>query len=283
MPTPSMSELAVTLGTTPERLRTVVKQRLSQLPRTHYYVFRITSEQRASAPARNEPRMIAAFPTPDDALAFAQRNGYGSNAQLRSVAAADLLLRMLTDPNIGTILFVRDNTGETERGFGPALKLKRANLVAELQVTSALSATEAAELANESPDQALSYPLEELTAQHYDALQFGVNFTLRAEFRVALAQAVEQVVDAYRPPVGSVDTGPRSIFATAAVEAWLKEHGFPHAYQRRWIDVADDPAWGGAVELCEIDGGTANRLLVQLAIHEDASGRQYINRVNVTA
>lgn len=283
MPTPSMSELAETIGTTPERLHAVVKQTLSQLPRTQYYVFRITSERRASAPPRSEQRMIAAFPSPDDALAFAQRNGYGSNAQLRSIPAADLILRMLSDPSIATILFVRDNTGDTERGFGPALKLKRANLLAELQAQQVTGANEAAEPVAEVVDQAQGYPPHELTAQHYDALQFGVNFTRRAEFRVALAQAVEHVVETYQPPVGSIDMGPRSIFATSAVEAWLKEHGFPHAYQRRWIDVADDPAWGGAVELCELDGGTANRLLVQLAIHEDASGRQYIKRVNVTA
>ena len=139
------------------------------------------------------------------------------------------------------------------------------------------------EPSNDPIHQSQSYPTAELTAHHYDALQFGVNFTRRAEFRVALAQAVEHVVETYEPPAGSIDTGPRSIFATSAVEAWLKEHGFPHAYQRRWIDVAGDPAWGGAVELCEIDGGTANRLLIQLAIHEDANGRQFIKRVNVTA
>lgn len=283
MPTPSISELAETLGTTPERLRTVVKQTLSQLPRTRYYVFRITSEQRASAPARSEQRMIAAFPSPDDALAFAQRNGYGSNAQLRAVPAADLVERMLTDPAIGTVLFMRDNTGETERGFGPALKLKRTNLLAELQAHPSPDQAEAVEPGAETVDLTPAYPAHELTAQHYDALQFGVNFTRRAEFRVALAQAVEHVVETYEPPAGSIDSGPRSIFATSAVEAWLKAHGFPHAYQRRWIDVASDPAWGGAVELCEIDGGTANRLLVQLAIHEDAAGRQYIKRVNVTA
>ncbi len=279
MPTTSLNELASTLSTTPERLRKVVKQALVRLPHRRYYVFRMSGGQRPSSATSGEPRVIAAFPSPDDAIGFAQRNGYGSNAQLRPVEAVDLVVRMLTDTSISAIFFAHDSQGEGGRGFGPGIKLNRAELLAELQGEE-MPPPPASITANEEHR---PFALEELTAQTYDALQFGVNFMRRAEFRVALAQAIDQVIEGYEPPVGSVEMGPRSIFATTAVEAWLKQHGFPHAHQRRWIDVADDPAWDGAVELYEIDAGTHNRLLVQLAIHQDANDRQYIKRVRVTA
>jgi hypothetical protein len=238
-----------------------------------------------SPSARVEPRTVAAFPSPDDAMAFAQRNGYGSGAQLRPVAAADLVLRMLTDPAIGSVLFLQ-TTPNTSRGFGPGLKLTRDKLIAEIRKSAVVDESPAPAIEEEKQMEHMELPMmadNELTAVNYDALQFGVNFTRRAEFRVALAQAVEQVVAEYQPPEGSIDNGPRSIFATAAVEEWLRKHGFPHAFQRRWIDVAGDDRWGNALELCEIDCGTENHLLVQLLIHQDDEGRQYIKQVNVTA
>ncbi len=121
-----------------------------------------------------------------------------------------------------------------------------------------------------------------LTAEAYDALQFGVDFTRRGAFRAALAEAVEAIVMEYMPPPGSLDRGPRSVYATTVVETWLQENGFPHADQRRWINVAGLPEWGSAEELCEIDCGTSNRLFVQLLIGSDGI-RQSIERVLVTS
>ena len=122
----------------------------------------------------------------------------------------------------------------------------------------------------------------ELTAEEFDALQFGVDFARRGAFRAALAEAVEAVVVSYTPPPGSLDRGPRSVFATGAVEEWLLHNGFPRAAQRRWIAVAGLPEWGGAEELVEIDCGTAQRLFVQLLIDSDGI-RQTIGRVLVTS
>lgn len=305
MPGTTITELAAMLGTTPQHLRDVVQHTLARLPRRQYYVFRITGAQQTSIPTRTQPRMIAAFATPDDALSFAQRNGYGSNAQLRSLSAADLVGHMLSDTMIGSVLFLHENGDAQRPGFGPGLKISRAELVAHVQsAASRVQGQAGPEHDSGAPSTALeeefmSDPILseqpgtpepqpapdsfELTAAHYDALQFGINFTRRAEFRAALAQAVEHIVATYEPPAGSLDQGPRSIFATTAVELWLKEHGFPHVQQRRWIDVSNEPGWGGAVELCELDGGTENHLLIQLLIHIDESGRQYIKQVNVTA
>lgn len=261
----SLNEFAATLNTTPERLRAVIQHALARVPRSQYYVFRITGGQKPQRSESSPPRMIAAFPSPDDALSFAQRNGYGSNAQLRPVATRDLIARMLSDDGIGTVLFISEHIGEIESGFGPGLKITRAELIDQL-----------------GSDEPLNSEEIELSAKKYDSLQFGVDFKGRAEFRVALTQAVEQVVDTYVPPEGSLDRGPRSIYAATAVERWLQENGFPHAHQRRWIDVADDPQWGGAAELYEIDSGTHKHLLVQLLIHVDETGRQYIKQVIVT-
>lgn len=262
----SLNEFAAALNTTPERLKAVIRHTLARVPRGQYYVFRITGDQKPQRSESSLPRMIAAFPSPDDALSFAQRNGYGSNAQLRPVATVDLVTRMLSDEGIGTILFISEHIGEVESGFGPGLKITRAELIEKLGSDQPLPAG----------------PTVALSAKTYDALQFGVNFKSRAEFRVALTQAVEHIVDSYVPPEGSLDTGPRSIYAATVVERWLQENGFPHAHQRRWIDVSDDRTWGGAVELVEIDGGTHNHLLVQLLIHVDETGRQYIKQVIVT-
>ncbi len=121
-----------------------------------------------------------------------------------------------------------------------------------------------------------------LTADAYDALQFGVDFTRRGAFRAALAEAVETIVMEYQPPPGSLDRGPRSVFATTVVEVWLQQNGFPNADQRRWINVEGMAEWGGAEELCEIDCGTSNRLFVQLLIGSDGI-RQTIERVLVTS
>ena len=129
----------------------------------------------------------------------------------------------------------------------------------------------------ESPDTS-----SELSAAAYDRLQFGVDFARRGAFRAALAEAVEAVVAGYVPPPGSLDEGPRSIYATTVVEEWLRAHGFPKAGQRRWISVAGQPEWHGAEELCELDCGTEARLFVQLLIFGDGE-RQLIGQVVVTS
>ncbi len=122
----------------------------------------------------------------------------------------------------------------------------------------------------------------DLSAAAYDTLQFGVDFARRGAFRAALTAAVETIIAGYEPPTGSLDSGPRSIYAIPVVEEWLRAHGFPDADQRRWVSVARDPQWRGHEELCEIDCGTANSLLVQLPIAR-AGDRQLLGQVIVTS
>lgn len=263
MPLPSLDDLAQQLGVTAKQVRGLIESAGAGLPQRRYYVFRAGGDSSGgSGVASGRPRTIAAFPTPDDALAFVQRNGHTSLARLKSMPAADLLLLLLHDPQIARILFLQAMSGdERAGGFPPGTTISRQALLDRLR-----------------PDARRI----ELTAKAFDTLQFGVDFARRGAFRAALTEAVEAVVAGYVPPPGSLDRGPRSVYATGAVEQWLRDNGFPHAAQRRWIQVADQPGWLGAEELCEIDCGTQHHLVVQLLIY-NAQDRQYIGRVAVTS
>ena len=259
----SIDEIARGFGVPAEQVSELVERACARLPQEHYYVFRADTENRGTGAGKQLARTIAAFPSPDDALAFAQGNGYPMPVQLRSISTADLVKLLLHEPSVGAALFLQSTGGDERRaGFPPSITIARQALVDQLG------------------------PLEEsrieLTAQAFDALRFGVDFGRRGAFRVALTEAVEAVVAGYVPPPGSIDSGPRSVYATTAVEAWLRANGFPHANQRRWIDVAGEPGWNGADELYEIDCGTRQRLFVQLLIH-NGGDRQYIGRVVVTS
>lgn len=254
-------ELSTRLGISAARLHDVLAAVVAGLPAEQVFVFRIPpgAASGASAPAR--PRTIPAFMSADDALTWAQRNGGGPSIRLRCLAAGDLLRKMLATLGIGSITFAHALEADVRgRQMPPGVTVTRDWLLQEL----------------------MNKPLMTLTAEAYDALQFGIDFTQRGAFRAALAEAVENIVADYTPPPGSLDEGARSIFATTVVEEWLRNNGFPRANQRRWIDVAYNPEWGGAEELCEIDCGTANSLLVQLLIERDGA-RQRIGQVRVTS
>ena len=263
MPQSNIDDLARELGVPVEQISELVERTCARLPQEHYYVFRADTEKPGTG-ARNQPaRTIAAFPSPDDALAFAQGNGYAMPVQLKSIAAADLVKLLLHEPNVGAALFLQSTGGNDRRaGFPPSITITRQALVDQL------GAVEESRI--------------ELTARAFDALRFGVDFGRRGAFRAALTEAVESVIANYVPPPGSVDSGPRSVYASTAVEAWLRANGFPRASQRRWINVAGEAGWNGADELYEIDCGTQQRLLVQLLIHSSGD-RQFIGHVVVTS
>jgi hypothetical protein len=289
---PTLADLAATLGTTTARLESILAAAAARVPRASYYVFRVPRRDQPdeSIAATRRTRTVVAFPSADDALAWAQRMRQGEQARVRSIATSELLGRMLADSAIGAARF---RQGGADGRLRPYIEISRDELLraidqpdqsiaAEEQVTaeSPADTSDRDESSRDGEDRAReSAPL---TAERYDGFQFGVDFGDRARFRVALAEAIERVVVTYEPPPGSVDQGPRSIYAASAVEQWLRENGFPRARQRRWIDIADDPRWGNAVELCEIDAGTDNHLLVQLLIDVDARGRQYIRDVLVS-
>lgn len=269
---PSSAEIAARFGLSPEQLERRVAAVAGRVPYRTAYVFRIAPHPPSDAISTPRPRIVVAFPSADDALTWAQRTGQSTGARLKAITPTALLLRLLTDSSISAIRFLLPQADVTPTG--PAIEIARDELLRLLD--------HAPESAPPAPPPSATLPSTPLSAVGYDALQFGIDFQARAHFRAELAAVLEQIVDTYQPPPGSLDQGSRSIYAVTAVEAWLRSHGFPHARQRRWITVAGDPAWGGASELYEIDAGTTNRLLVQLLIAEDRHGRQYIRDVLVT-
>lgn len=270
---PPSAEIAARFGLSPEQLERRVAAVAGRVPYRTAYVFRIAPRPPSDATSTPRPRSVVAFPSADDALTWAQRTGQSAGARLKAITPTALLLRLLTDSSISAIRFLLPQADVTPTG--PAIEITRAELLQLLD--------HAAEGTPSATPPATTPRTPPLSAGSYDALQFGIDFRARAHFRAELAAVLDQIVDTYQPPPGSLDQGPRSIYAVTAVEAWLRSHGFPRARQRRWITVAGDPAWGGASELYEIDAGTTNRLLVQLLIAEDHHGRQYIRDVLVTA
>jgi hypothetical protein len=99
-----------------------------------FYVFWTTGGGTgASAGARS--RTLLAFPTPDGALAFAQRNGLGSpggQPRLRRFALLQLIGAMLREPAIVALILAADNdpppAGQMPRGK----RIERAELLRRL-------------------------------------------------------------------------------------------------------------------------------------------------------
>ena len=99
----------------------------------HFYIFWTTGSAGASSGARK--RTLLAFPTPDGALAFAQRNGLGGPSEqprLRRVALLQLIGAMLREPAIAALILATDDepppAGELPRGA----RIERAELLRRL-------------------------------------------------------------------------------------------------------------------------------------------------------
>src|SRR4051794_16459135 len=192
-----LQALAHTLDVAPARLAEVIDDVCAGLPQAFYYVFRADMRDWPQP-----PRVITAFPDPDSALAFTQRQGELAPARLLPVGVRDLLRLLLSDAAIDALEFVDVLPAATEPAR--SLRVERRVLLQELTEVPAVP---------------------ELTARAYDNLQFGVDFVQRGAFRAALATALEGVVACYVPPPGSLDLGARSVYATTAVEAWLRDNG----------------------------------------------------------
>ena len=100
----------------------------------HFYVF-WTIGGGAGARAGARKRTLLAFPTPDGALAFAQRNGLGSpgtQPRLRRCALLQLIGAMLREPAIAALILATDDdpppAGQLPRGA----RIERAELLRRL-------------------------------------------------------------------------------------------------------------------------------------------------------
>src|SRR5215218_8287560 len=102
------AEYAITLATA----RELLDELRAQAGAERFYIFWTTSGGGAGAGAGGRKRTLLAFPTPDTALAFAQRNKLGAQGEqprLRRFALLQLLQAMLREPAILALLLVADD------------------------------------------------------------------------------------------------------------------------------------------------------------------------------
>jgi hypothetical protein len=114
--------------------RALLDELRAQVGAERFYVFWTTGGG-AGASAGGRKRTLLAFPTPDAALAFAQRNslgGRGEQPRLRRFALLQLLQAMLREPAILALLLVADDdpprAGQLPRGT----RIERAELLRRL-------------------------------------------------------------------------------------------------------------------------------------------------------
>ena len=120
------AEYDITLATA----RQLLDELRAQAGAERFYIFWTTGGG-AGAGASGRKRTLLAFPTPDTALAFAQRNrlgGQGEQPRLRRFALLQLLQAMLREPAILALLLVADDdpppAGQLPRGT----RIERAEL-----------------------------------------------------------------------------------------------------------------------------------------------------------
>ncbi|MEP7188617.1 MAG: hypothetical protein ABI901_05400 [Roseiflexaceae bacterium] len=123
------AEYAITLATA----RELLDELRAQAGAERFYIFWTTGGAGTGASGRK--RTLLAFPTPDTALAFAQRNGLGSPGEqprLRRFALLQLLQAMLREPAILALLLAADDdpppAGQLPRGT----RIERAELLRRL-------------------------------------------------------------------------------------------------------------------------------------------------------
>jgi hypothetical protein len=99
-----------------------------------FYIF-WTSGSSAGASGAGRQRILLAFPTPDAALTFAQRNQL-AKPRLRRLSLLQLINAMLRKPAIGALLIVDDDDADRHPPAGRlphGTRLERADLLRRLQ------------------------------------------------------------------------------------------------------------------------------------------------------
>ncbi len=116
-----------------EAARALLDELHAQAGVERFYVFWTAGGAGAGAGARQ--RTLLAFPTPDGALAFAQRNGLGGPGEqprLRRFALLQLLQAMLREPAILALLLVADDDPPPAGQLPHGTRIERAELLRRL-------------------------------------------------------------------------------------------------------------------------------------------------------
>jgi hypothetical protein len=117
-----------------EAARVLLDELRAQVGGERFYVF-WTMGGGTGAGAAARKRTLLAFPTPDGALAFAQRNGLvspGEQPRLRRFALLQLIGAMLREPAIATLILAADDDPPTAGQLPRGARIERADLLRRL-------------------------------------------------------------------------------------------------------------------------------------------------------
>lgn len=120
--------------TTPEVVRTLLEELRAQAGAERFYIF-WTSGGGAGTGASGRKRTLLAFPTPDGALAFAQRNSLGrpgEQPRLRRFTLLQLIGAMLREPAISALILAADDDPPPARQLPRGIRIDRAELLHRL-------------------------------------------------------------------------------------------------------------------------------------------------------
>ena len=130
-----IQELADEQGVTAAALRELLASLHSQVGANHFYMFWTSGKAAGAATARRQ-RTLLAFPTPDDALAFAQRNQLhrADLPRLRRLSLIQILQVTLREPAIAAIHFaaVQESQAPAAGQLPPGIRIERADLLRSL-------------------------------------------------------------------------------------------------------------------------------------------------------
>ena len=129
-----LAAFAAEYATTPEATRALLDELRVKAGVERFYVFWTTGGGAGARPSGRK-RTLLAFPTPDSALAFAQRNGLGSPSEqprLRRFALLQLLQAMLREPAILALLLVTDDEPPAAGQLPHGQRIERAALLRRL-------------------------------------------------------------------------------------------------------------------------------------------------------
>ena len=130
-----IQELADEQGVPAAALRELLAWLRSRAGASHFYIF-WTSGRAAGAASTPRQRTLLAFPTPDDALAFAQRNQLhrADRPRLRRLSLIQILQATLREPAIAVIHFAaaQDGLAPTAGQLPAGIRVERAELIRSL-------------------------------------------------------------------------------------------------------------------------------------------------------
>jgi hypothetical protein len=135
-----IEDLAVTYGVGAPTLRALLATLHDRIGARDFYVFWIAGKASRTPSARNT-RTLLAFPTPDAALAFAQRNHLNAAdlPRVRRLSLIQLVQAVLRESAITAIIFVAEHDDHTSPAgrLPPGLRIERAEILGLLHGSSA--------------------------------------------------------------------------------------------------------------------------------------------------